>query len=156
MAIETESKMIGDNEFSVTQWNAEKALLNKLKLIKVLGPSLALFASLKKEHSQEDEVRALSEGLEKVFQNTQPEELVDIIKSFIIGTGCNDKRITDGSFNSIFNECGMLDIYRVFAFVIQVNYSNLLKSRLAGSLLAKAKTAMDLEKSPSTKDVSQA
>ena len=41
MACKTETKQIGDHEYSVTQWPAEKSMLMKFRLAKAFGASLA-------------------------------------------------------------------------------------------------------------------
>lgn len=135
MACKTETKQIGDHEFSVTQWPAEKAILNKLRLLKIFGAAFAALAS----KEGEDEAGKLSDSLSIIFDNSQPEEIAKLLKDFIVGVACNGTRITESSFTEIFSGDNLMDAYKVFLFVIQVNYSNLLKGQWANKAAALAK-----------------
>jgi hypothetical protein len=143
MACKTESKQIGDHEYSVTQWPADKSMLMKFRLAKAFGASLVTLmgnspqGSKDKKVTEQDEALALSEGLSTLFQTNSPEELVALMKNCVIGTACDGKRITDTSFNELFSGDELLEVYKVFVFVLQVNYSNLFKGQLADRFLAK-------------------
>lgn len=143
MTCKTESKQIGDHEYSVTQWPADKSMLMKFRLAKAFGASLATLmgnspqASKDKKVTEQDETLALSEGLSTLFQSNSPEELVALMKNCVIGTACDGKRITETSFNELFSGDELLEVYKVFVFVLQVNYSNLFKGQLADRFLAK-------------------
>lgn len=135
MPCNTESKTIGDHEYSVTQWSAEKAMLMKMKLAKQFGPSLAIMAS--KNEDDGDEAEGISKAIELIFKNNSPEEVVAMVKETVMGTACDGKRITETSFNELFSGDNLLTVYMVFIFVLQVNYANLLKGRLVGGLMEK-------------------
>jgi len=140
MSCKTESKQIGDHEFSVTQWPVEKAMLMKFRLAKTFGAPLASIignSSDDKNSSDQDDALAISQGLSTLFQNSSPEDLVGLIKSCVIGTGCDGTRITETSFNELFSGDDMVEVYKVFIFVLRVNYANLFKGQLASRLLAK-------------------
>ena len=136
MACRTESKTIGEQEYSVTQWPAEKALLMKFRLVKAFGAPLAVLMG-KGDESEEDETQALSKGLAMMFQNNSPEELVALMKACVVGVALDGKRVTESSFNELFSGDDLSNIYKVFIFVLQVNYSNLFKGQSAERLLAK-------------------
>ena len=139
MACKTETKVIGEREYSVTQWPIDKSMLMKFRLGKVFSSSLSSIASViaSDKPSEKDEVSALSEGLSSLFQNTSPEELVRIIKDTVIGSACDGERITESSFTELFSGDDMIETYKVFIFVLKVNYSNLFKGQLASRFLAK-------------------
>lgn len=144
MACKTETKQIGDNEYSVTQWPAEKSMLMKFKLTKAFGAPLATLMGSSKDDPKsktkdQDDAHALSEGLMSLFEGSSPEDLVKLIKTSVVGTARNDKRITDTSFNEYFSGDELMEVYKVFVFVLQVNYSNLFKGQLADRFLAKVK-----------------
>lgn len=145
MSCRTESKQIGDNEYSVTQWPAEKSMLMKFRLAKTFGASLATLmgnsptSTKNKKGNEQAEALALSEGLSVLFNNNSPEELVALMKDCVIGVGCNGTKITNTSFNEIFSGDELLEVYKVFIFVLKVNYSNLFKGQLADRFLAKIK-----------------
>lgn len=144
MSCNTETKEIGDREYSVTQWPADKSMLMKFKLAKTFGASLATLmgastGSKNKSDNDKEEAKAFSEGISILFQNNSPEELVALMKKCVVGTACDGKRITDSSFNELFSGDDLMEVYKVFVFVLQVNYSNLFKGQLAERFLAKMK-----------------
>lgn len=144
MACKTETKQIGDHEYSVTQWPAEKSMLMKFRLAKAFGASLAAIMgnasqSDKKKNTDKEDALALSEGLSTLFNSNSPEELVALMKNCVVGVACDGKRITETSFNELFSGDELLEVYKVFIFVLQVNYSNLFKGQLADRFLAKMK-----------------
>ena len=144
MATKTETTTINDIEFSVTQWPAEKAIVTKLRLMKILGASVAALASLSKADSDSDNAEALAKGLESVFNNTKPEQVFKLIHSCVIGTQYKmfngAKGILDDSkFTKLFSGDDLLNVYKLFIFVMKVNYGNLMKGQLVDKLLAKMK-----------------
>ena len=144
MACRTETKQIGEREYSVTQWPATKSMLMKLKLVKAFGVSLTKLVSstsnqTKGKKSEENEIAALSEGLSALFESNSPEELVALMKQCIEGVACDGKRITLTSIDEVFSPDDLMELYKVFIFVIQVNYGNFLKGQWADNLLAKMK-----------------
>lgn len=141
MSCKTETKTIGDNEYSVTQWPAEKSLLIKFKLIKALGASLTALAGAFDKNASDD-MSIVSESLSSLFNNSSPEELVSLMKTCIEGTARNGKRLTGTSFNEVFSTDDLLEIYKVFIFVMQVNYGNFIKGQSVEDLLAKAKVKL--------------
>lgn len=145
MACRTETKTIGDHDYSVTQWPATRSVVTKLSLIKVLGPALAKVAGLintksnkkSEEELDSEKASALSEGLQLLFANGSPEAITQLIKKSIVGISCDGSLITESSFETIFSGDDLLDVYKVFIFILQVNYASLMKGQLAESLLAK-------------------
>lgn len=133
MACNTETKQIGDHEYSVTQWPATKSMLLKFKLAKAFGASLAALAS----QSETDEAEVLSDSLSTLFQNNSPEDLVNLMKECVIGAARDGKRIVESSFDELFSGDNLLEVYQIFVFVIKVNYGNLMTGQLASNLLAK-------------------
>lgn len=131
MSCKTETKEINDHEYSVTQWPAEKAMLNKMKLIKCFGASFALIAA------GNDDVKVLSDAVAVTFNTSSPEEIVSLIKNCVVGVSRDSKKITETSFTELFSGDDLADIYSVFFFVISVNYSNLFKGRFGETILAR-------------------
>jgi len=138
MSCKTENKQIGDHEYSVTQWPAEKAMTMKFRLTKVFGAAITSLAGNVGDNDADDEkqVMALSNGLSKLFDGNSPEEITELLKNCVVGVACDGKRITDASFNELFSGDDLIEVYKVFVFVVQVNYSNLLKGQLAERLAA--------------------
>lgn len=143
MGCRTESKTIGEHEYSVTQWPADKSLLMKFRLGKVFGPSLTLLASaIKAEEeadNQESMMEALSNSISKLFEKTSPEDILALIKETVVGTAVDGSRMTDSKFTELYSGDDLMEVYQVFLFVLKVNYGNLFKGQLADRLLAKVK-----------------
>lgn len=119
----------------------------KLKLVKAFGVSLSkLVASTsnqtKGKKKEEQEVAALSDALAALFESNSPEELMELMRSCIEGVACEGKRITKTSIDEVFSADDLIEMYKVFIFVIQVNYGNFLKGQLVENLLAKAKASL--------------
>lgn len=147
MSCKTETTQIGDHEYSVTQWPADKSILMKMKLAKTFGASIGLIASValestKKKISEAEEAKALSEGIATLFESNSPEEVTNLIKSCVIGVAVDGTKITETTFNQIFSGDDIMDVYKVFMFVIKVNYGNLLKGQKAEALLAKVRDSV--------------
>ena len=146
MSCKTETKEIGDHEYSVTQWPADKAILMKLKLAKAFGASIGKIASMalestKKKTSDSDQALALSQGISILFDSNTPEEVMNLIRSSVIGVACDGTKITETTFNQIFSGDELMDVYKVFIFVVKVNYGNLLKGQKVEALLAKVQAS---------------
>jgi len=144
MSCKTETEQIGDHEVSVTQWPATRAMSVKIRLVKMFGASIALIASnfsndSKKKDTSSNDAKALSDGLSTLFQNNSPDEVVGLIKECVIGVAYDEKKITSSSFDELFSGDDLMEVYKVFMFVLKVNYSNLMNGQLAERLLAKAK-----------------
>jgi len=142
MTCKTETKVIGDHEISVTQWPATTAMTNKFRLAKTFGSTLAIIAAqlnLKGKATDAEDAEALAKGLSALFDKNDPEDMVKLIKSFVIGVGCDDARITAPSFEELFSGDDLIDAYKIFIFVIKVNYANLMKGKLADRFLDKVK-----------------
>jgi len=93
MSCRTETTSIGEHEYSVTQWPAEKAMVTKLKLIKAFGAPLAVIAgAIKKDSTDEEQAKAIGEGLQLIFEANNPEEIAHLIKSSVIGTARDGKK----------------------------------------------------------------
>lgn len=152
MSCESEEIQIGDSIYIVTQWPADKSLLMKFKLGKIfqssvaeLGKGVGLFTKDLKDIPVDKAAELFQNTLAKLFENNSPEEIRDFIRECIVGgTACDGKIITNSSFNSIFSGDKLMDIYKVFIFVLQVNYRNLLK----GQLGSKINNLVGLMKSP--------
>lgn len=139
MSCETETTNIDDREYSVTQWAADRSMVMKFKLIKAIGAS---FAILSAPDSDKNTSVNVSDAIALLFQNNSPDEIADLIKSCVVGAACDGKKITTSSFNEIFSGDKLINVYKVFLFVLRVNYSNLLEGQVVQSHLAKLKATL--------------
>lgn len=135
MSCRTETKEISGREYSVRQWSATRSMLMKMKLLESIGPALAVFADSNSAGSID-----YSKAISNIFSGSSPEKTVDLIKECILlNVACDDKKITDSKFEELFGGDDLLNVYKVFAFVLQVNYGGFFKGQLAEGLLAKVK-----------------
>jgi hypothetical protein len=145
MACQTETTQIGDHEYSVTQWPAQKAILMKMRLAKTFGASLASIVANSqggKKSSDSDDAKGLSEGLNMLFQANSPEEVTSLIKETVVGVSMDGTRIMDSRFDEVFSGDNLMDVYKVFMFVIKVNYGNLLKGQKVEGFLARVQGSL--------------
>lgn len=137
MACKTETTKIGKRTLTTTQWPADKAFLMKLKLVKIFGAPIAALASGMSGNSEE-QIKALAEGTSTLFKNADEEQVFGIIRQCIIqNVFCDGERIVESNFNEVFQTDDIMDIYKVFLFVIKTNYGNLFKGQKAQDFLAK-------------------
>ena len=139
MACRTETTEIGETEYSCTQWSAEKSMLIKFKLAKAFGPALAALVSA---GDNGDDGQAIANGMSSLFHDNSPEELVALMKQCIVGVARDGRKITETSFNEIFSGDSLIDVYKVFLFVVRVNFSHLMKGQQIGGLLAKVSNSL--------------
>jgi hypothetical protein len=138
MACKTESKTIGDTEFSVTQWPAEKSMLMKMRLAKAVGPALAKLAAFDdKKTNKNQQLTGASDAISILFKDNSPEEVTKLIKDCVVGVSRNGEIVTESGFNQHFSGDSLSDVYKVFFFVISVNYRNFIKGQYIDKMLAK-------------------
>lgn len=125
MACKEETRTIGDNSYYCRQWDAEKALLMKLKLGKMFGAAFSTLAVAITNGVDKDVVVAINAA----FNDKEPEEILALLKEVVESATCNKERITLKNFNEIFSD-NLLEFYKVFAFVLEVNYKNFLGGKL--------------------------
>jgi hypothetical protein len=112
----------------------------KMRLAKTFGASLASIVANSQggnKSSDSDDAKALSEGLSMLFQANSPEEVTNLIKESVIGVAMDGTKIMESRFNEVFSGDSLMDVYKVFMFVIKVNYGNLLKGQRVEGFLAK-------------------
>ena len=143
MGCETETKQIGEHEYSVTQWPAEKSILMQMRLIKAFGSSIATLVSAIEDKDESGgldiDPAILGKSLNSLFAENSPDEITALLKECVIGVACDGQRISSTSFNELFSGNELITVYKIFIFVIQVNYSNLFNGQIVGDFLAKVK-----------------
>jgi hypothetical protein len=77
-----------------------------------------------------------------LFESNSPEEITALIKTAVIGVACDGTKITETTFNQTFSGDDLMDVYKVFMFVVKVNYGNLLKGQKAEALLARVQGSL--------------
>lgn len=152
MACKTETTTIGEHEYSVTQWSVDISFVNKLKLGKLFGKSITKLTAIisdtigedSEDVSEEKVIEAIGEAIECLFEKAEPEEIFAFIKKCVVGTSCDGKRITEASFTELYSGDNLFEVYRLFFFILRVNYANLFPGHLIeGALTAIRKKMVD-------------
>ena len=132
MPYRTEQKIINEIEVSVGTFPAVKGLKLKFKLFKRIGPGLTTLAkglegSGSEFSSTNLDLSVLPEAIEKLFSGFEADEFVKIILELLQLTTIEGQTISNEDlFNVTFTgEFGFL--YKVLAFVIEVNFKSFLE-----------------------------
>lgn len=120
MACQDANKTINGREYYVVQMTPDKAIPIQLKLTKILGGSIGkLGAAMKGDFSQQAE--ALGESVTALFENASEEEIFALIKKVVTTAKVDGERI-DIAIH--FQGEYLADIYKVFFWVLGVNFSS--------------------------------
>lgn len=144
MTCNTENEIIGEVEYSVTQWPAEKALVIQLQLIELFGPSLAAVANQKEN---EFDSAVIGDAVDKLFSSHSPGQIFALMKEVMLGVGISSSEIKarkfqSADFNLLFSGDTMINAYKLFFFIIKVNYGSLISGHRLGGTMAKVMEKM--------------
>lgn len=123
--VKTEEFEVGEHSYAVTQWNATKAFIMKLKLGKYMGGVIESFAD-----SKGDIANTLMGNLSKILEEVNIEEFVDFIKEVACAGFRDGTRMTKGRFDEYFTG-DLMEAYVVAFKVIEINYKDFLVSVLS-------------------------
>lgn len=129
MGCKEETRVINENTYYCRQWAADRALLMKFRMAGIFGPA---FTDLAVGIANDDFMKA-SGAIEKLFagEKNSPEKILEFMKEVVESSTWNEKRITAANFNEIYSN-NLMEFYRAFLFVIEVNYKSLLGGKLQG------------------------
>lgn len=119
MGLKTEEIIVGDHKFVVTQWNATKALIMKMKIGKYFASALTVLGAGTGQTFQEMFMKAIP----KVLEDNDPEQFVEFIKEVMAGVIVDGKRMDNIKFDIIFSS-NIAQVYEVLWFIIKVNYED--------------------------------
>lgn len=139
MTCNTETETIGDITYSATQWPAEKAMEMKFQLMGLFGPSLVTIID-QKEGEFDGEV--ISSVVEKLFASHSPQQMVALMKEVMIdvmvsGGDLPAHKFQSADFNLLFTGDQLINCYKVFFFIVKVNYGNLISGNRLEGVVAK-------------------
>ena len=141
MPCKTENTQIGEVTYSVTQWPAEKALVIKLRLLALLGPSLAAVIG---QDEKEFDSSVIMSAIDSIFSSHSPEQIVTLMKDCMIGIGLphEDRKFIASDFSTLFSGDELVNSYKVFLFIVKVNYGNLISGHRLGEAVTTAISKM--------------
>lgn len=132
MACKEDTKEINGKTYYVVQLPAKQALKLKFKLAALLGSGLSELAKgIGADETKQKE--AMFAGLIKLFESADPDQLVDLLVETTERAKCDGGRI---EFDSHFQN-DLATVYKVFIWILQVNFGDFLKGGLAQELLSK-------------------
>lgn len=119
MACKDMNAVIDDRAVYVRQWDATTQLTNLNKGLRILGVNFASF--VEGEYEFKDILRMLAQ--------TEPEELMPLIKTYVCSARVEGTEITSATFNSFYNGELYL-VFKIFAFVCGVQYKDFFEQGL--------------------------
>lgn len=143
MACETREQNIGDVLYVTTQWPATKQVLMKMKIVSIFGEAIfdlvqGLNIKGKESEKQKAQIDAFKSALDNLFSKSSPEEVTNFIKAVITSgeTKREGVRISSNNFDEIYNDAGLMEMYKAFLFIVKANYADFFKGQKAEQLLA--------------------
>lgn len=137
MTIETKTKEINNETYSVTQLPARRALRLQAKLIKLFGPAAAeIFVAAGTNLSTAD--HSLPKAISLLTNELDDKTFDSLVIEMLQGSRKNGEEITEKSIDLMF--AGKLnDLFLLLAFVVEVNYGDFFQEGgiLKGLLQAK-------------------
>ena len=137
MACERESEMIGEHEYTCIQWPAETALRFKFRIGKILGSGL--------EGVNFEDPNGTMQALGNILANAEPDVLVELMRDVACSTFRDGSQIKAPHFNEYFSGSDLPILYKVFFFVLRVNYKDFFKGQVLEGLLAKAEAKLSID-----------
>lgn len=123
--VKTEQFTVGGHEYSITQWNATKAMIMKLKLAKFLG---GLAENLAQNNG--NIANTMMANIKNILNGVDIEEFVSFIKEVACSASRDGQRMSTVQFDQYFNG-ELMEAYEVAFKVIEVNYKDFLASVLS-------------------------
>lgn len=142
MACQEETKTINGRHYYVMQMAPEKAVLLQLRLTKILGGAIgALAPALDSKASADGAGRtaAMAGAVSALFANATEEEVFGLIRELVCTAKVDGQRI---SINEHFQGEYLADIYKVFFWVLGVNFSSFFGAGGLDGLLDKFRRVM--------------
>jgi len=123
--VKTEQFTVGEHEYAVTQWNATKAMIMKLKLGKYLG-------SLAEDVTQNsgNMANTMLANIKKILNTVNIEEFVGFIREVACSAARDGSRMSPARFDEYFSG-ELMEAYEVAFKVLEVNYKDFLASVLS-------------------------
>lgn len=122
--VKTEQFTVGDHEYVVTQWNATRALIMKLRLAKYIG-GLAENLTINSGNI----ANTMLANIHNILNGVNIVEFVDFIAEVACSAVRDKERMVKARFDEYFNG-ELMEAYEVAFKVIEVNYKDFLVSVL--------------------------
>lgn len=123
--VKTEQFTVGEHSYSITQWNATKAMIMKLKLGKYLG---GLAEDITVNHG--NMANTMLANIKKILNGVDIEDFVNFIKEVACAASRDGNKMITARFDEYFNG-ELMEAYEVAFKVLEVNYKDFLASVLS-------------------------
>lgn len=133
-----------DVEYSCTQYSAKVSAIFKLRVMKVFGSSIKhIIAALPtgtKKVSAQKQIDAIVNAVNALFDSASPDEVIDLIWEMLsTDSTCREgQRLNGALLDQYFSGDNLGSIYKLFIFVLRVNYAGFFKGQRAQEALAVA------------------
>lgn len=133
MGIETRSKTIDGTKYTVTQFPARLGFRLKIRLARLLAPAIGPLlggvdaSNLSKLADVDVNSAMTGKGFASLFETADPDVLLDLVLELLRDTRREGHEIDEALFDREF-AANYGHLYKVLAFVISVNYANLLRA----------------------------
>lgn len=138
--LETRNKVIEGREYSVTQFPARRGFALKARLAKLLGPAVAeLFSAVKGGDAEslmsaDIDMAIVGGAIRRLLEGVDESNMLELVLSLLSMTRVDGKEITEQVFDMEF--AGKFsELYKVLAFVVEVNYGDFFGSNGIGRAL---------------------
>lgn len=145
MAVKDESKTINGRQYYVVQMAPERAIVLQLKLTKILGGALSKLAPALSSKAQVDgagRTAAMAGAIGALFANATEEEVFGLMREVVCTAKVDGQRI---AINDHFQGEYLADLYKVFFWVLGVNFASFFGAGGLEGLLAKFRQVMTSE-----------
>lgn len=138
MGCKTETTEISGIEYTCTQYSAFDGMKYKMRVVKVIGPAISKLLPALKD-GDNGQLEAVSNAVSSLFNAASPDEIVELIKEMLTNGNVRigGEPINESKLIAQFSGDNLVDIYKLFIFVLRVNYAGFFKGQKAGELLTK-------------------
>lgn len=138
MACVEDRKEINGREYYVVQMPPDKAIPIQLKLVKIFGGSVGMLGgAMRGDFAQQAE--ALSRAMTELFKNASEQEIFALLKEVTETAKVDGERV---QFSTTFAGEHMADCYKVFFWVLGVNFSSFFGERGLSGFLTQFRTTV--------------
>lgn len=140
--IQTKEKTIDGKLIAVTQFPARHGFKIKARLAKLLGPALASAAAAVQGGNKgslleaDVDIAALGAAVSTLVASLDSDSTLDLVMGMLTSTRMDGKEVTDSVFDMEFAG-NYATLYKVLAFVVEVNYGDFFGKGGIGNLVDK-------------------
>lgn len=141
--IETKEKLIDGDTYMVSQFPGRRAIKIQIRLVKLLGPAVASLVAGSKGLDDSIALSNLADAVARLGAALDPDDFESLVMELLSMTRKNGREIgSQAAFDAEFTG-KLTTVYKVLAFVLEVNFKDFFGLGGIGSLAAKFGAAKD-------------